>query len=133
LLDPFKEVRLPPSVKEKKRPDMKLLSSLAQRVCKEANVDMTIVGMIAADTGQRANRVHELMAMASSEFPHLDDKADIACVGISSGSCGAVPYVTALAVAQYQACARGEPVLYVSNEEAHIHYATLVRPIVPLS
>jgi hypothetical protein len=131
LLDPLKEARLPSSADENRRPDATLLSSLAQQACQD--LDLANVGMIAADAGQRIYRVRELMAIASSTFPHLDDRTDVACVGISSGRCGAVPSMTALALAQHQAGPRGAPVLYVINEEPHVCYAALVRPAVRLS
>jgi len=89
--------------------------------------------MIAADAGQRRYRVRELMAVASSMLPHLDDTTDVACVGISAGRCGAVPSMIALALAQHQAAACGAPVLYIINEESHACYAALVRPKVALS
>ena len=133
LLDPLKEARLASSADDNRRPDAALLSSLANQACNHANVDLANVGMIAADAGQRTYRIRELMAVASGSFPHLDDTTDVACVGISSGRCGAVPYLTALALAQHQASARGTPVLYLINEEPHVRYAALVRPTVPLS
>lgn len=131
LLQSLQEGRLASSADENKRSDATLLSRLAQQTCKEADIDFAAIAMIAADTGSRPNRVGELMAFASSACAHLDTTADIACVGISSGSCGAVPFVTALALAQYQATMRGAPVLYVSNDEAQLRSATLVRPAVP--
>ena len=131
LLDPLKESPLPTAADENRRPDATLLGSLAQQACKD--VDLADVGMIAADAGQRRYRVRELMAVTSSTFPHLEDTTDVACVGISSGRCGAVPSVTALALAQHQASARGAPVLYVINEDPHVCYAVLVRPAAPLS
>ena len=124
------EIRVTSSVAENNRSEAAVLRSLVQQACDEANVALANVGMIAADTGPRANRVSELMTLASSAFPHLDETADVACVGIGSGNCGAVPYMTALVVAQQQAAMRGAPVLYVSNEEAHVRYAALIRPTV---
>ena len=126
LLDPLKEARLPSSAGENRRPDAMLISSLVQQACQD--LDLANVAMIAADAGQRRYRVRELMAVASSSFAHLDDITDVACIGIGSGHCGAVSYVAALALAQHQASARGAPVLYVINEEAHACYAALVRP-----
>lgn len=131
LLDPLHESRLPPTADENRRPDATLLNSLVQQACKD--LDLVNVGMIAADAGQRRYRVRELMAVASSMFPHLDDTIDVACVGIGSGRCGAVPSVTALALAQHQAAACGAPVLYIINEEPHACYAALVRPAIPIS
>jgi hypothetical protein len=131
LLDPLNEARLPSAADENRRPDVTLLGSLAQQACKD--LDLANVGMIAADAGQRLYRVRELMAVASTMFPHLEDTTDVACVGISSGRCGAVPTVTALALAQQQAGARGAPVLYVINEEPHACYAALVHPTVAIS
>lgn len=131
LLDPFNEARLPSSADENRRPDTTLLGSLAQQACKD--LDLANVRMIAADAGQRLRGIRELMAVASAKFPHLDDTTDVACVGVSSGRCGAVPSMTALALAQHQTAANNAPVLYVINEEPHACYAALVRPRIPLS
>jgi hypothetical protein len=131
LLAPLNEARLPSTADENRRPNATLLSSLAQQACKD--LDLANVGMIVADAGQRRYRIRELMAVASSTFSHLEDTTDVACVGISSGRCGAVPSVTALALAQQQAGARGAPVLYVINEEPHVCYAALVHPTVASS
>jgi hypothetical protein len=131
LLDPLKEAPVPVAADENRRPDAALLGSLAQQACND--LDLADVGMFAADAGQRRYRVRELMAVASSMFPHLDDTTDVAYVGISSGRCGDVPAMTALALAQQQAGVRGAPVLYVINEEPHACYAALVRPTVALS
>ncbi len=131
LLDPFNEACLPSTADKNRRSDATLLGSLAQQACKD--LDLASVGMIAADAGQRLYGVRELMAVASAAFPHLDATTDVACVGISSGRCGAVPSMTALALAQYQAAACNAPVLYVINEEPHACYAALVRPKAALS
>jgi len=128
LLGPVKEVGVA-SVNDNKSLAAAPLSNLARQACSEANVELGNVGMIVADTGSRTNRVGELMEVASSAFPHLDNTADVACVGISSGSCGAVSCVTALALAEYKAALRSAPVLYASNEEAYVRYVALVHPM----
>jgi len=128
LLGPVKEVSMA-SVNDNKSLAVAPLSNLARQACSEAKVELGNVGMIVADTGSRTNRVGELMEVASSAFPHLGNTADVACVGISSGSCGAVSYVTALALAQYQAVSRSAPVLYASNEETYARYVALVHPM----
>ncbi|MBD8531775.1 MULTISPECIES: hypothetical protein [unclassified Massilia] len=128
VLSPMKEASMA-SVNNNKPLDAALLNNLARQACSEANVELGNVGMIVADTGSRTNRVGELMQVASGAFPHLDTTADVTCVGISSGSCGAVPSVTALALAQFQAATLGAPVLYASNEEAQVRYVALVHPI----
>jgi 3-oxoacyl-(acyl-carrier-protein) synthase len=128
LLDPFVETRRDVSIDENKRTDMKPLAGLVERACKQAAIEIEDVGMIVADTGERANRTLELMGLASAALPQLESSSDVACVGASSGTCGAVPYLTALALAQHHALERGAPVLCISNEDARHCCVTLVRP-----
>jgi hypothetical protein len=128
LLDPFVETRRDVSIDENKRTDMKPLAGLVERACKQAAIEIEDVGMIVADTGERANRTLELMGLASAALPQLESSSDVACVGASSGTCGAVPYLTALALAQHHAIRREAPVLCMSNEDARHCCVTLVRP-----
>ncbi|MFC5460019.1 hypothetical protein [Massilia niabensis] len=127
-LDPFVEVRRDTSIDENKRTDMTPLAGLVEQACKQAAIEISAVGMIVADTGERANRTLELMGLASSALPQLESSSDVACVGASSGTCGAVPYLTALALAHHHALERAAPALCMSNEDSHHRCATLVRP-----
>lgn len=133
LLDPFVEARRDASIDHDKRADPKPLAGLVERACKQAAVDMSDVAMLIADTGEHTNRMHELMGFASATLPQLETSSDVACVGASSGTCGAVPYLTALALSHHHALGRAAPVLCVSNEDAHHRCATMVRPAPSLS
>jgi hypothetical protein len=128
VLEPFFEARREVSIDDSKRTDTKLLLNLAERACKAATVEPTNVAMIVADTGDRANRMLELMGMASTMFPQLEDSTEVARIGEGSGICGAVPCITALALARHHAIERTAPVLCVSNEDTHQRCTTLIRP-----
>jgi hypothetical protein len=60
-------------------------------------------------------------------FPQLEDAAEVARIGESSGNCGAVPGITALALARYHAIERAAPVLYVGNEDSNHRCTALIR------
>ena len=128
VLEAFAEARHNVSIDATRRTDIKLLANLAERICKAAAVEPADVAMIVADTDDRMNRMFELMGVASSTFPQLEDAAQVARVGAASGACGAVPGITALALAHHHALACAAPVLYVSNAEAQHRCAALVRP-----
>ena len=59
----------------------------------------------------------------------LDGSTDIVRVGASSGACGVVPFVTALALGAHYAGARYAPVLCLANEMPGRRIATLVQPV----
>lgn len=128
LLDPFVEARRDASIDGNKRTDMKPLADLMERACRQSAIEISDVAMILADTGERANRALELMGLASAALPQLESSSDVASVGAGSGACGAVPYLTALALAHHHALERAAPVLCMSNEDTHHRCATLVRP-----
>jgi hypothetical protein len=128
VLEAFVKARHDVSIDDSRRTNIKLLANLAERSCKAAAVESADVAMIVADTDDCMTRMSELMGMASGTFPHLEDAAQVARVGTASGACGAVPGITALALAHHHALACGAPVLYVSNGEAQHRCAALVRP-----
>lgn len=128
LLDPFAEARRAVSIDDNKRADTTLLAGLVERACQQAGIEHADIGMLVADTSERGNKTLELMGFASATLPHLESTSDVACVGASSGACGAVPYLTALALAHHHALERGVPVLCISNEDSYHRCATLVRP-----
>lgn len=109
-----------------------LLGTLAARVLEQAGVVPSEIAMIVADTGHAGSRKLELAAFASSMLPQLDATADIAHVGNAVGACGAVPFVTALALAYRHARERMVPVLCVSNEDPYRRCVALLRPPSPL-
>lgn len=129
VLEPILEAQHAISPDESKRPDTRLLAGLAERCCKQAGVELAEVAMVVADTGERPKRMLELMAVVSASLAHLDDQADVARVGTSSGACGAVPCITALALARHHAIERAAPVLYVSNEDPLHRSTALLRPV----
>jgi hypothetical protein len=129
VLEPLLDARHTVSIDDSKRTDTKVLLNLVEHACKSASVASTEIAMIVADTDDRANRMLELMGVASTVFPQLEDAAEIARVGPSSGACGVVPGITALALAHHHALERAAPVLYVSNDDAHHRCTALVRPV----
>lgn len=128
VLEPFLDARHDVSTDTSKHTNTKLLLSLAERACKAAAIEPTDVAMIVADTGSRANRMLELMGVTSTTFPQLENTAEVAPVGVATGTCGVVPGITTLALAHHHALARAAPVLYASNEDAHLRCTALVRP-----
>jgi hypothetical protein len=133
LLDPVGEARRDSSADDARRADPKLLGELAERALNLGGAASADVAMIVADTGHRSNRVLELMGLASTAMPHLDGTDDVLRVGVASGNCGAVPFLTALALARHHALEREAPVLCVSNEDPYHRCTALVRPAAALS
>ncbi len=133
LLHLVDEARRHNSADDAKRADSALLGTLTEKVLARAQAQAEQVAMIVADTGHRTSRVLELMGLASAALPQLDDDADVIRVGAGSGTCGAVPFMTALALARHHALERDAPVLCISNEDAYRRCAVLIRPAVSLS
>jgi hypothetical protein len=104
------------------------LSSAIADVLKAAQLDGAAIELVTADTGHRTSRVTELMHVVTAAAPQLDPGADVISVGASSGSCGAVSWLTALAIADAEAQQRGGPALSISNEDPYRRCAALVRP-----
>jgi hypothetical protein len=69
------------------------------------------------------------MELSAPVIPQLDAADDIIRIGLGSGSCGAVPFMTSLAMARYYALERSAPVLCISNEDPYLRSAALVRPL----
>ncbi|MCE3605076.1 hypothetical protein LXA47_15850 [Massilia sp. P8910] len=121
------------SADAKGRTDASVLRALATRVLQEGGAGAEQVKLIVADTGNRTSRVMETMNLAGALLPELDDADQLLQVGSASGTCGAVPFVAALAVAAHQAAALNAPVLCLSNEDPFRRCAALVRPATVLS
>lgn len=128
LLDPVNERRPDTSADDTKRVDPSLLLELAEQASKAAAVDISQISMVVADTAHRPNRVLELMGLSAPAIPQVDAADDIVRIGLGSGSCGAVPFVTVLALARHYALERGAPILCVGNEDPYLCTAALVRP-----
>ena len=133
LLHLVDEERRHNSADEARRADSKLLASMTEKVLARAHSQAEQVAMITADTGHRTSRVLELMGLASATLPQLDEGADVIRVGAGSGTCGAVPFMTALALARHHAAERDAPVLCISNEDPYRRCAALIRPAASLS
>jgi hypothetical protein len=128
LLDGVEEARRDTSTDETKRTDSKLLAALSERALRRNGINESDVTMLIADTGQRASRVLELMAHVSAGLPQLDETDDVVRVGVASGTCAAVPFITALALGRHYVLERAAPVLCVSNEDPYRRVVVLARP-----
>jgi hypothetical protein len=133
LLHTVDEARRHNSADDTKRADAALLGTLTEKVLARAAAQAEQVAMIVADTGHRTSRVLELLGLAAAALPQLDDETDVLRLGAGCGTCGAVPFMTALAMARHHALERNAPVLCISNEDAYRRSAALVRPAVSLS
>ena len=133
LLDLTPEARRHNSADEAKKADAKLLGTMTEKVLASGMAPADKVGMLIADTGHRTTRVLELMEMLAAALPHLDSETDVRRTGTACGTCGAVPFVTALALARHHALELEVPVLCISNEDPYRRSAVLVRPAAALS
>ena len=133
MLEPMQDARHAAPVDNARRADPGVLEALTRRVVQDRKADFKGVAMIVADTGHRSSRMLELMGYASVTLPQLDDTGDIVCLGVACGSCDAVPFITALALARHYALERFGSVLCVSNEDARLRHAALVQPDAPAS
>lgn len=104
------------------------LADLAGQALRDGRTDAAHVALVAADTGHRTSRVMELMRLVTAAAPQLDPGADVIGVGASCGSCGAVTWMTALAIADAEARDRAGPVLCISNEDPYRRCAALITP-----
>ena len=122
-VDPLHTARRDTSADATRGPLPTTLADLAKRAG-----DTAALAMIVADTGPRPSRMLELMDLAGTAAPQLDDDHDVIAFGHASGACGAVPALTALALAAFHACERNAPVLWLSNEDPFQRCAAVVRP-----
>ena len=127
------EARRHNSADESKRADATLLGTLTEKVLAHGAALPAEVAMIIADTGHRTSRVLELMGLAAASLPQPDADADVVSLGASGGTCGAVPFLTALALSHHHALERDAPVLCISNEDPYRRCAALIRPAASLS
>jgi hypothetical protein len=127
LLDGIEEAHRDSSADEIQRSDAKLLAELSERALERSGVNATDVTMLVADTGHRSVRVLELMKHVSAGLPQLDETGDVLRVGVASGTCGVVPFMTALALGRHYVMEREAPVLCVSNEDPYRRVVALMR------
>jgi len=121
------------SADEAKRADSALLNTLTEKVLLRAKSGAADVAMLLADTDHRSSRVLELMGVSEKSLPQLDAATDVVALGTACGSCGAVPFMTALAMARHYALERAAPILCISNEDPYRRSAVLVQPAASLS
>ena len=128
LLGPVNEGRRASSADDTRQVDSTLLLDLVEHTNKAAAVDISQISMVVADTAHRPNRVLELMGLSAPAIAQVDAADDIIRVGLGSGSCGAVPAMTVLALGRHYALERGAPVLCIGNEDPYLRSVTLMRP-----
>jgi hypothetical protein len=128
LLGPAYERSRDVSADDTKRVDSTMLLEMVEQARKAGAIDVSEIAMIVADTAHRPNRVLELMGLTAPTIPQLDAADDVVRIGLGIGSCGAVPFVTTLALAQHYALERGAPILCIGNEDPYLRSAALVRP-----
>ncbi len=129
LLDAVEEAKRHISADEAKRGDPGILKELIERACQRSGIEVTKVAKLIADTGHRASRVLELMGQVPAGLPQLDETDDVLRVGVASGSCDAVPFMTTLALGRHYVLEGAAPVLCVSNEDPFHRMAALLRPL----
>jgi hypothetical protein len=129
LLAPLADVQVAEPADARRRGTDRVLAGLVERTLADAGGNAGDVAMIVADTGHRSRPVYELMEYAATTMRQLDGSEDIMRVGASSGACGVVPFVTALALGAHYADARQAPVLCLANEVPGRRIGALVRPI----
>jgi hypothetical protein len=128
LLGPINERRRDSSADDARRTDSSMLLEMVEQLCKTAAVEVSQIDMVVADTAHRPSRVLELMGLSAPAIPQVDAADDIVRIGLGSGSCGAVPFITVLALARHYALERQAPILCVGNEDPYLRSAVLVRP-----
>jgi hypothetical protein len=130
-LYPLVETRREVSIDSAKRAETQRITDLAERAVQDGAGQLAKVSYLAADTDQRAGRGLELMALASSALPQLDTTTDVAQAGVGTGSCGAVPFLCALALARHAVLINNAPALFMSNDDPFTCTMALVSPPLP--
>lgn len=127
LMESMEEAQRATSADDAGRADARVLDALAQRIRTRTGLDFGDVAMVMADTDHR--HTFELMAHVGATLPLLDGVDDVARLGVACGSCGIVPFITAVALAHHRVLEIGAPVLCISNEDAYRRCAIVVRPL----
>jgi len=110
------------------RVDASDLRRLVGELLSHASVGAADVSLVLADADHRGSRVLEVMALAHDDLPHLDAGSDIRTTGPACGQCGAVPLLSAIALAGHAVQADARAVLCIGNGDPLQRSATLVRP-----
>lgn len=116
------------SADDDKRADSAALRGVGAEALAGARSEAAAVTLVAADTDHRSGRVMEAMGLMSDGLSHLDAGADLLSVGAACGSCGAVTYLTALALAAQEAPERNGPVLCIANLDPWRRSAAVLHP-----
>ena len=127
-LYPLQEGRREVSSDSAKRPDTKRLIDLAERCAQGAGLALASVVAVAADSDHRASRGLEVAGLASASLPQLDASTDVLRTGATTGSCGAVPFLGALALARHAVLAKAAPALFLSNDDPFTCSMALLAP-----
>ncbi|OEZ63602.1 hypothetical protein DUGA6_01030 [Duganella sp. HH105] len=125
--------RLAHSADESKRASAELLLELSTKALHSAGREASAIALITADTDHRTSRVMELMGVMSETTPQLDPGADVFSVGAGCGSCGAVTYLTALALARQEAESRNAAILCISNLDPFRRDVAVIGPAAPVA
>ncbi|TXF99767.1 hypothetical protein [Massilia arenae] len=104
------------------------LNTLAGRLLQGAAITPAAIAMVVADSGADTRHALELMEFGGATTPHLDNASDIVRLGPACGTCGAVPFVAALALAAHAALEHDAPLLCVGNDMPDLRALALVRP-----
>jgi hypothetical protein len=128
LLRGAASAELPGSADVAKRVDGSVLRRTTEALLQHTQVAAADVAALTADTDHRTSRVMEVMDLVAEQFKELDPAADLASVGAACGSCGAVTYLTALALARQAALERSAPVLCVGNLDPYRRDVALLAP-----
>ena len=127
-LEALQEARRDTSADADEYVDPKPLASLVRHALEHARIAPADIALVVADTGQRSNRVLELMA-STAALAQLDTGDDFVRIGLACGNCDVVPFIAALALARHHALACLGPVLCVSNEDPFCRIVAAVRPV----
>lgn len=132
VLEPLVQARRATSADETRHIDPARLAEVIDSATRTAHIDAKDIAMIVVDAGHRTNRMLELMDHVSPIMPQLDGVEDLVRVGPACGSCGMVPFFTALTMSHHYASKRQAAVLCVGNEDLYQRIAAVIRPSFPL-
>jgi len=116
-LYPLLETRRQVSIDSAKRAETPRITALAERAVQAGGVQLPDVACLVADTDHRNGRALELMGLACAALPQLDTTTDVARTGVATGSCGAVSFLCALALARNAVLLNQAPALFMSNDD----------------
>lgn len=117
-----------PAVTSRKRLSPDQLNALAARLLQDAAIAQSAIAMIVADTGPDTRQLVELMEFGGASAPQLDNADDIVRLGPACGTCGAVPFVAALALAAHAAREQAAPLFCVGNDMPAFRALALIQP-----